>query len=82
VLTGRRVAALEYCEPEITAVGGIYVDVTPTEAYADGNLASAKGWPGLAAFMREKLLLRHICDIASALEQTSFRVALRCGGMG
>jgi protease I len=55
VLTGKRVAALEYCEPEITAVGGVYVDVAPTEAHVDGNLVSAKGWPGLAAFMRECL---------------------------
>jgi protease I len=55
VLTGKRVAALEYCEPEVTAVGGIYVDVPPTGAHVDGNLVSAKGWPGLAAFMRECL---------------------------
>jgi protease I len=56
VLTGKRVAALEYCEPEVTAVGGIYVDVPPTGAHVDGNLVSAKGWPGLAAFMRECLV--------------------------
>ena len=55
VLTGKHVAALEYCEPEVTAVGGIYVDVPPTGAHVDGNLVSAKGWPGLAAFMRECL---------------------------
>jgi protease I len=55
VLTGKHVAALEYCEPEVTAVGGIYVDVPPTGAHVDGKLVSAKGWPGLAAFMRECL---------------------------
>jgi protease I len=55
VLKGKHVAALEYCEPEITAVGGIYVDVPPNGAHVDGNLVSAKGWPGLAAFMRECL---------------------------
>jgi protease I len=55
VLKGKHVAALEYCEPEVTAVGGIYVDVPPTGAHVDGNLVSAKGWPGLAAFMRECL---------------------------
>ena len=55
VITGKHVAALEYCEPEVTAVGGIYVDVPPTGAHVDGNLVSAKGWPGLAAFMRECL---------------------------
>jgi protease I len=55
VIKGRKVAALQYCEPEVRAVGGIYVDVPPDGAFADGNLVSAKGWPGLAAFMRECL---------------------------
>jgi protease I len=54
-IRGKQVAALQYCEPEVTAVGGIYVDVAPTGAHADGKLVSAKGWPGLAAFMRECL---------------------------
>ena len=55
VLKGRKVAGLGACEPEVTAVGGIYIDVKPTEAYVDGNMVSAKGWTGLAAFMRECL---------------------------
>jgi protease I len=55
VITGRRVAALHYCEPEVRLAGGIYVDVEPTGACVDGKLVSAKGWPGLAAFMRECL---------------------------
>jgi len=55
VLEGRKVAALGACEPEVTAVGSIYIDVDPKEAYVDGNLVSAKGWTGLAAFMRECL---------------------------
>ncbi|MBX9462955.1 MAG: DJ-1/PfpI family protein [Aquamicrobium sp.] len=55
VLNGRKVAGLGACEPEVTAVGGIYVDVGPTEAHVDGNMVSAKGWTGLAAFMRECL---------------------------
>jgi protease I len=46
VLKGRRVAALQYCEPEVRLAGGVYVDVEPTGACADGNLVSAKGWPG------------------------------------
>ena len=54
-IRGRQVAALQYCEPEVTAVGGIYIDVPPTGAHVDGKLVSAKGWPGLAAFMRECL---------------------------
>ena len=55
VVTGKRVAALQYCEPEVRLAGGIYVDVEPTGACVDGKLVSGKGWPGLAAFMRECL---------------------------
>ena len=55
VVKGKRVAALQYCEPEVRLAGGIYVDVEPTGACVDGKLVSAKGWPGLAAFMRECL---------------------------
>ena len=55
VVRGKRVAALQYCEPEVTLAGGIYVDVAPTGAHVDGNLVSAKGWPGLSNFMRECL---------------------------
>ncbi len=54
-IRGRRVAALQYCEPEVTIAGGIYVDVPPKGAHVDGNIVSAKGWTGLAAFMRECL---------------------------
>lgn len=55
VVAGRRVAALDVCEPEVRLAGGTYVDVAPTEAYVDGTMVSAKAWPGLAAFMRECL---------------------------
>jgi len=54
-IQGKKVAALEFCEPEVRLAGGIYVDVPPTGATSDGKLVSAKGWPGLAAFMRECL---------------------------
>lgn len=54
-IKGRRVAALQYCEPEVTIAGGIYVDVPPKGAHVDGKIVSAKGWTGLAAFMRECL---------------------------
>lgn len=55
VVKGREVAALQYCEPEVRLAGGKYIDVAPDGAHVDGNLVSAKGWPGLAAFMRECL---------------------------
>ena len=34
---------------------GWTVDVAPTGAHVDGNLVSAKGWPGLSNFIRECL---------------------------
>jgi protease I len=50
-IRGKQVAGLHFCEPEVTAVGGIYVDVPPTGAHVDGKLVSAKAWHGLGAFM-------------------------------
>lgn len=55
VLKGKKVAGLGACAPEVRVAGGTYIDVSPTEAYVDGNMVSAKGWTGLAAFMRECL---------------------------
>ena len=55
VVRGKKVAALGACEPEVRLAGGTYIDVKPTEAYVDGTMVSAKGWTGLAAFMRECL---------------------------
>lgn len=55
VVRGKKVAALGACEPEVKLAGGTYIDVKPTEAYVDGTMVSAKGWTGLAAFMRECL---------------------------
>lgn len=55
VIKGRTVACLPACAPEVAAVGGIYYDAGPKEAYVDGNMVSGKGWTALAAFMRECL---------------------------
>jgi len=55
VVRGKKVAALGACEPEVILAGGTYIDVKPHEAYVDGTMVSAKGWTGLAAFMRECL---------------------------
>jgi protease I len=55
VVRGKKVGALGACEPEVTLAGGTYVDLSPTEAYVDGTMVSAKGWTALAAFMRECL---------------------------
>ncbi|CAN7546187.1 DJ-1/PfpI family protein [Mesorhizobium sp. LjNodule214] len=55
VVRGKKVAALAACEPEVTLAGGTYIDLSPTDAYVDGTLVSAKGWTALAAFIRECL---------------------------
>jgi len=69
VVRGKKVAALGACEPEVTLAGGTYIDLSPTEAYVDGTMVSAKGWTALAAFIREclKVLgteIRHSDDVA------------------
>lgn len=43
------------CEPEVRLAGGTYIDLSPTDAYVDGTMVSAKGWTALAAFIRECL---------------------------
>ncbi len=68
VVRGKKVAALGACEPEVTLAGGTYIDLSPTEAYVDGTMVSAKGWTALAAFIREclKVLgteIRHSDDV-------------------
>ena len=52
---GKKVGALGACEPEVTLAGGTYIDLSPTDAYVDGTMVSAKGWTALAAFIRECL---------------------------
>ncbi|KKB86799.1 glutamine amidotransferase [Devosia limi DSM 17137] len=68
VVRGKKVAALGACEPEVTLAGGTYIDLSPTDAYVDGTMVSAKGWTALAAFIREclKVLgteIRHSDDV-------------------
>ena len=54
-IRGKEVAALQYCEPEVTAGRRQIHRRAADGAHVDGKLVSAKGWPGLAAFMRECL---------------------------
>lgn len=51
VLAGRRVTAYPACAPEVTAVGGEYVEVAVTEAVSDGNLVTAPAWPAHPAWL-------------------------------
>ncbi len=78
-IRGKEVAALQYCEPEVTLAGGTYIDVSPVGAHVDGKLVSAKGWTGLAAFMREcnKVLGTEISHAASVPQVTSIKSAKR-----
>ena len=55
MVRGKKVAALGACEPEVILAGGTYIDLSPTDAYVDGTMVSAKGWTALAAFIRECL---------------------------
>jgi len=55
VVRGKKVAGLGACEPEVRLAGGTFMDISPTEAYVDGTMVSAKGWTALAAFIRECL---------------------------
>jgi protease I len=45
------VTAYPACAPEVTAVGGEYVEVAVTEAVSDGNLVTAPAWPAHPAWL-------------------------------
>ncbi len=57
VLKGRKCSCYPACSPEITAAGGIYVNVAIDAAHVDGNLCTAPAWPAHPAWMREFLKL-------------------------
>ncbi len=46
VLRGRKVTAYPAVRPEVTAVGGIFVEKEGDQALTDGNLVTAPAWPG------------------------------------
>ena len=56
VLNGRRCSCYPAVSPEVTAAGGIYVEVAMDKACVDGNLVTAPAWPAhpawLAAFLQ------------------------------
>jgi protease I len=75
VVRGKKVAALGACEPEVRLAGGTYIDVKPTEAYVDGTMVSAKGWTGLAAFMRECLKVLGTEIVHGEVQQAAAKAA-------
>ncbi len=59
VLEGRSCTAYPAVRPEIEAVGGRWIEPSPTmtDAHVDGNLVSAPAWPAHPAWMRAFLRL-------------------------
>ncbi len=51
VLEGKRCTAYPACGPEVTAAGGVYVEVPVTEAVVDGSLVTAPAWPAHPAWI-------------------------------
>jgi protease I len=51
VLKGKRCTAYPACGPEVTAAGGVYVEVPVTEAVVDGSLVTAPAWPAHPAWI-------------------------------
>lgn len=56
ILNGRSCTAYPACGPDITSVGGTYVEVAIDSVHVDGNLVTAPAWPAhpawLAAFLQ------------------------------
>lgn len=51
VLPGRRLSAYPAVAPEVTASGGIYVEMPMDQAVVDGNLVTAPAWPAHPAWL-------------------------------
>lgn len=54
VLSGRQCSSYPACSPEVTGVGGTYIEPAATmdSAHVDGNLVTAPAWPAHPAWMR------------------------------
>lgn len=56
ILNGRSCTAYPACGPDITSVGGTYIEVAIDSVHVDGNLVTAPAWPAhpawLAAFLQ------------------------------
>ena len=57
VIQGKRCSAYPACAPEVSAAGGVYVELPVTEAIADGNLVTAPAWPAHPNWLAKFLLL-------------------------
>ena len=57
VLRGRTATAYPAVGPEVTAVGGTFVDKAADASVVDGNLVTAPAWPGNTAILRDFIKL-------------------------
>jgi protease I len=57
VLQGKRCTAYPACGPDVSRVGGVYVDISTDEAIVDGNLVTAPAWPAHPRWLAEFLKL-------------------------
>ncbi|MDE5077191.1 MAG: DJ-1/PfpI family protein [Trichodesmium sp. St2_bin6] len=55
VLKGKRCTAYPACAPEVTLVGGEYVEVSVDEAIVDGSLVTGPAWPAIPRWLAEFL---------------------------
>jgi protease I len=55
VLTGKKCSAYPAVGPDVTKAGGTYVNLSMTEAIADGNLVTAPAWPAHPAWLAKFL---------------------------
>lgn len=55
VLKGKRCTAYPACAPEVTLVGGEYVEVSVDEAIVDGSLVTGPAWPAIPKWLAEFL---------------------------
>lgn len=55
VIKGRKCSACPYLEPDITSIGGIYMDIPEEEAVADNNLITAPGWSAIPQWLAKFL---------------------------
>jgi protease I len=57
-IQGRRCSCYPAISPDVTAAGGIYVDLAMDQAFVDDNLVTAPAWPAIPAWLAafEKVL--------------------------
>ncbi|MEH7835181.1 DJ-1/PfpI family protein [Rhizobium laguerreae] len=65
VLKGRTCSAYPACRPEVELAGGIYADISISDAVSDGNLVTAPARPAHPSWLRQFMA---VLDAAALLE--------------